>query len=102
MITDKLSGALAYATVFGIAFILLAIIFAVAGNLINFVFSIPGLRLVDAIAGAAFGLAKGLVIIFVIGVIVRYIGILAPEALEETRMLSYIVDNNPIANILGI
>ena len=101
-ITDKLSSALSYAAVFGIAFLLLAIIFAVVGNLINLVFSIPGLRLADGIAGTAFGLLKGLVIVYAIAVIVRYIGLLAPETIEQTVVLNNIVNNNPIANMLGI
>ena len=102
IITDKLSSALAYAVVFGIAFLLLAIIFAVVGNLINLVFSLPGLRLADEIAGTAFGLLKGLVIVYAIAVIVRYIGLLAPETIEQTVVLNNIVNNNPIANMLGI
>jgi len=101
-VTDRLSSALAYAAVFGIAFLLLAIIFAVVGNLINLVFSLPGLRLVDAVAGVAFGLAKGLLIIYAIAAIIRYIGLLAPETLEATTLLNHIVNNNPIANFFGI
>ena len=102
MITDKLSSVLAYVVVFGIAFLLLAIIFAVVGNLINLVFSLPGLRLADEIAGTAFGLLKGMVIVYAIAVIVRYIGLLAPETIEQTVVLNNIVNNNPIANMLGI
>ena len=102
LISDRLSTVLAFVAVFGIAFILLAIIFAVIGNLVGFVFSLPGLRLVDIIAGVLFGLAKGLLIAFTLTVIVRYAGLLAPEILEETSVLKYMVNNNPIANMLGI
>jgi len=102
VITDRLSATFAYVAVFGIAFLLISIIFAVIGNLINLVFSLPGLRMVDMIAGTALGLAKGLLIIFALGVIVRYMGIFAPERLEGTSVLYYIVNNNPIADILGI
>jgi uncharacterized membrane protein required for colicin V production len=101
-LTDRLSSAFAYVAVFGIAFLLVSIAFAVIGNLINVVFSLPGLRLVDMIAGTALGLAKGLLIVFGLAVIVRYIGIFAPERLEGTTVLYYLVNNNPIAGILGI
>ena len=102
LIADKLSSALAYVAVFAIAFILLAIIFAVMGNLIGFVFSLPGLKLLDIIAGVLFGLAKGLIIVFALAVVVRYFGLLAIETLEETSVLNYLVNNNPIAERLGL
>ena len=102
LIADKLSSALAYVAVFAIAFILLAIIFAVMGNLIGFVFSLPGLKLLDIIAGVLFGLAKGLIIVFTLAVVVRYFGLLAIETLEETSILNYLVNNNPIAERLGL
>ena len=102
LISNQLSSALAYVAVFGIAFLLLAIIFAVVGNLIGFVFSLPGLKLVDIIAGAALGTIKGFIIIYAIAVIVRYFGLLAIETFEQTSILSHIANNNPIANMLGI
>ena len=101
-LTDRLSSVLAFVAVFGIAFILLAIAFSVIGNLIGFVLSLPGLALVDSIAGAAFGFAKGLLIVLILATVVRYIGLLAPEIIENTTVLKYIVNNNPIANVIGI
>jgi len=102
LIADKLSSAMAYVAVFAVAFILLAIIFAVIGNLVGFVFSLPGLKLVDIIAGVIFGLAKGLIIVYTLAAIIRYYGLLALSILEETSILNYIVNNNPIADMLGI
>lgn len=102
LIGDKLSSALAFVAVFGIAFLLLAIVFAVIGNLVGFVFSLPGLRLVDAIAGVLLGLAKGLLIVYTIAVIIRYFGLLAPSTIEKTSVLSHLINNNPIADILGL
>jgi uncharacterized membrane protein required for colicin V production len=102
VMTDRLSSSLAYIIVFAIAFILIAIIFSVIGNLLNFTFSLPGLRLLDRISGAVLGLAKGLLITFTIAVIVRYIGLLAPDVVEETFLLNFMVNENPIARTLGI
>jgi len=101
-IADKLSSALAYVAVFGIAFLLLAIIFAVIGNLVGFVFSLPGLKLLDIIAGVIFGVAKGYVIVLAIGVVIRYYGLVALSTLEDTSVLNYFVNRNPIADMLGI
>ena len=101
-ITDKLCHALSFIVVFAIAFILLAIVFTVIGNLIGFVFNLPGLKLVDSIAGVAFGLAKGFLVVFTFATVIRYAGLLAQDMLEETTVLKYLVNNNPIADILGL
>lgn len=102
LIADNLSDKLAYVAVFGVAFVLLAIIFAVIGNLINFVFSLPGLRLVDAIAGTVFGIAKGLIIVLALTAVLRYFGIVAYDTIGSTSVLNYLINNNIIADKLGI
>jgi len=102
LIAEKLTSATSFVAVFGVAFLLIAIIFAVIGNLISFVFTIPGLRLVDIIAGTIFGGFKGLLIVFTIAVVVRYFGLLILPTLENTTILNYLVNNNPIANMLGV
>jgi len=101
-VAGKLSSILAYVAVFGVAFVLVAIIFAVIGNLIGFVFSLPGLKLLDIIAGVAFGFVKGLLIVLVLAAVMRYLGLLALDILEGTTLLNYLVNNNMIADMLGI
>jgi len=102
IIADKLSSVLAFVAVFAIAFILIAIIFTVIGNLIGFVFSLPGLKLLDSIAGVLFGLAKGLIIVFALATIAKYFGLIALDTVEETSVLTYFINNNPIADMLGL
>jgi len=102
LLGDKLSNTLAYVAIFAIAFVLLAIIFAVVGNLIGFVFSLPGLKLLDMLAGIGFGFIKGVIIVLALAAFVRYFGLLAIDTLESTNLLNYLVNNNIIANILGI
>ncbi len=101
-LTDMLCSALAYIAVFAVAFILIAIIFAVIGNIFNLAFSIPGIQSIDKIIGLALGLVKGLLIVLTLAVIVRYFGVFAPETIERTTVLKYILNMNPLANILGI
>jgi len=101
-VADKLTTTLSYVAVFGIAFLLLAIIFAIVGNLIGFVFSLPGLKLIDTISGAVLGFFKGVILVYSVAVIVRYFGILALSTLESTSLLNYLVNKNPIANLLGL
>ena len=102
MITENLSTVFAFAVVFGIAFIVLAIVFTVIGNLVSVALSLPGLKLIDSIAGAALGVVKGLIIVFTLAAIIRYVGLLAPETLEGTAILKYFVNHNLIADLLGI
>jgi len=101
-ISDKLSGSLAYVVIFAICFILLEIIFAVVGNLVNLIFSLPGLHGVDKIAGCVFGLAKGLVFVLVIALAIRYLGLVSSKTVDGTHILKYLINNNPIADMLGI
>jgi hypothetical protein len=81
---------------------LIAIVFAVIGNLVGFVFALPGLRIVDIISGAALGLVKGMIIVLAVTVIIRYFGLVFLPTIEGTTLLRYFVNNNPIANMLGI
>ena len=102
VIADKLSSVLAYVAVFAIAFILVAIIFTVIGNLVGFVFSLPGLKLLDSLSGAAFGLAKGYILVCTLATVVKYFGLIAPDTIAGTSALSYFIINNPIADMLGL
>ena len=102
VITEKLCSTLAFVAVFGIGFILLSIIFAVIGNLVGFVFSLPGLKLVDSITGVLFGVCKGVLIVLALATVVRYFGLLARSTIEETKILQYVVNNNAVANMLGL
>lgn len=102
LIANNLSSTLAYVAVFAVAFLLAVIVFAIIGNLIGFVFSLPGLRLLDGIAGGVFGLAKGLIIVLTLATIIRYFGLLAIDLLESTSVLNHLVNNNIIADILGM
>jgi uncharacterized membrane protein required for colicin V production len=101
-LTVKLCEALAYIAVFGISFILLSIIFAVIGNIINLAFSIPGIEQLDKIIGIFLGLIKGLLIVLALAVIIRYIGLLSADTIRKTVILNYVLNENPIAKLLGI
>ena len=102
VVANRLSGTLSYIAVFAIAFILVAIAFAVIGNLIRVVFALPGLRLVDMIFGAALGFLKGLILIYTLAIVLRYFGLLMLETIEGTSILQHIINNNPLADILGV
>jgi len=102
IIADRLSSAFSYVAVFGIAFLLIAIVFAVVGNLVGLIFALPGLKYVDMIAGTALGLLKGVIIVYTVAVIARYFGLLILSMIEDTTIFRYLINNNPIANMLGV
>ena len=56
----------------------------------------------DLIAGSILGVVKGIILIFTIALIIRYLGLLAQEQVEKTTLLIYLVNNNPIAGMFGL
>ena len=102
IIADRLSSAFSFVAVFGVAFLLIAIVFAVVGNLVGLIFALPGLKYVDLIAGTALGLFKGIILIYTVAVIARYFGLLVLSMIEDTTIFRHLINNNPIADMLGV
>ena len=103
LLVEKLCACAAYILTLLIAFILIAVVFAVVNNLINLSFHMPGFELVNGILGACFGLAQGLVIVFFILWFVRFAGLLlSRETLDSTLVLKKLMELNPLPEILGL
>lgn len=102
-LTQLLCQRAAFVVLFAVAFILIAIVFTVIGNVFDLSFGIPGHENLNHIIGAALGAIRGILIIMVIGCVGRYIGILLPEGvMENTLIFQKIVDLNRIASMLKI
>ena len=102
-LTEYLCSKLAFVLVFAVTFILLAIIFAAIGNVINLAFKLPGLETLNKVLGAVFGFAKGCMILLFIACIFRYLGMVLPDNFtDDTILLKWLIDANPLANIIGI
>jgi|GEM_PF-596037 len=99
-ITAKLSLMLTRIALFAVAFILLAMILAVIGNLITLVFELPGLKMLDQVSGAVVGALRGLLIMLFVAAVLRYFGLVTTGFVEKTTLLEYLVLHNPIANLL--
>ena len=88
LLSAKLCSKLAFAGLAAIAFILIAIVFAVIGNLI---------------IGTLLGIAKGIIIVLALATVFRYTGKIIPDtAVETTKILPHILNNNPVADRLGL
>ena len=102
-IVDLLCSVAAYVLTYAVMFVLLIIIFAVIGNLFNLAFKLPGLELVNGLLGLLLGAAKGIMYCFAIVWLLRFTGLLLPEAtIDETHVLGRMMESCPLVNYLGI
>ena len=102
-LTAQVCARAAFVALFSIAFILIAIIFSVIGNIADLSFGLPGHENLNHITGAALGVIRGLLIILAIGCIGRYLGLLIPAAVtDKTLLYQKLLANNKIAELLNI
>ena len=102
-LAERLSSVIAYVAVFVIAFVLISILFVVLGNILDLVFELPGIELVNRFLGLALGLGKAFCILQFLGFLTRYIGIVIPEkSVAATYFFKYFVEYNYLAAFLGI
>ena len=102
-LTGKLSEKTAFSAVFFVVFILIAIVFAAIGNIVNLSFEIPGAQKVNHAVGAGLAAVNGVVIVLFIACVLRYSGIiLGRKAVDGTLIVKSLVNSNILANIFGI
>ena len=102
-LTALLCDRVTFVALFAIAFALIFIVFSIIGNVLDLSFGLPGLEDLNHITGAALGVIRGLMIITVLAVFVRYTGLFIPkETVSATRILSRLVENNQLATLIGI
>lgn len=102
-LTAQVCARAAYVALFAIAFILIAIIFSVIGNIADLSFGIPGHENLNHVTGAALGVIRGLLIVLAIGCIGRYLGLLVPASVtDKTVLYQKLLETNKIAELLNI
>ena len=102
-LTALLCDRITFVALFAIAFMLIFIVFSVIGNVFDLSFGLPGHENLNHITGAALGVIRGLLIITVLSIFVRYTGLfLSPDTVSATRILSRLVENNQLAALIGI
>jgi membrane protein required for colicin V production len=102
-LTKLVCERISYVCVFMLAFIIMAVVLAIIENAIDIIFTLPGLGLVDTIGGIVFGIVKGILIVLAIAMFLRYTGLLLKDnVVEDSFIISKLLNNNPIANIIGI
>lgn len=102
-LAEQLCGIVAYIGVFIIAFVLISILFAVVGNVLDLVFNLPGIELVNRILGLVLGLSFAFCILQFVGCVARFTGIIiSDETINSTMLFKYFVDNNYLAAFIGL
>lgn len=102
-LTSLICEKLSFIALFIISFALIMILFTAVGNVLDLVFGLPGLENINHILGGILGAAKGIVIVVVICCLCRYLGlIIDKEIVENTWIMSRLMENNFIAHILNI
>ena len=93
---------MSYVAIFIVAFLLIIIILTVIGNLPNLSYKIPGLDLVNDIAGAVLGLATGFLFCVLLVWALKFMGLLLGDALSESGIGGWLLEKNHLLPYLGI
>lgn len=102
-LVEALCSKIAYVLTAIIVFLIIVIVFTVIANIINLAFKLPGLELVNDILGTGFGFLKGLLFVFVIAWVMRYLGFIFKEnVINKTILLEWFMEHNLLATFLGM
>lgn len=92
-----LAEALAYPLLFFLFFLLIMLVWTAASHLLDLAFHFPVLSSINRLGGAAFGLVKGVLIVFLLVWALRSFAMLPlPEELAQTKLLNFFVNTNPL------
>ena len=100
---EKLCSTIAYVLALVVFFILILIVFTVLANIVNLAFKLPGLELINELLGAALGFVKGMIFVFALAWVIRFLGVVLPEEMiDKTLVLGWLIKANPITALFGI
>ena len=100
---QTLCDTVSYVGCFILAFLMIAIILTVLGNLPNLSFKLPGLDLVNDISGAVLGLVTGLLYCIVLVWVLKFMGkIIGSDTLESTKLGAMLLHKDFLLKYLGI
>ncbi len=102
-VTYELCSRVSYVGCFTLAFMMIAIILTVIGNLPNLSYKIPHLDLVNDIVGAVLGLGTGFMYCAVIVWVLKFLGmIIGPDTVADTILGGWLLELDLPARFLGI
>ena len=93
----------AYTVIFTVAFALILIAWKVFSHAVDLVAKLPGLNFLNKTGGAAMGLLKGVLILFLAAWLIQYSGKLIPEeTVQQTHLLKFFMTTNPMTLLQGL
>ena len=96
-----LAETVAYPLIFLVIFLLVLLIWSVVSHLLDLAFRLPVLNTLNRLGGGAFGLLKGVLVVFVLVWLMRCFALLpAQEELAQTTLLRFFANANPLTLFL--
>lgn len=93
---------LCWVLLFIFGFTVVALLLTLLAHFISMLFTLPGLKMVDTIGGLASGLLYGMLILFAIGWMMRFLGLIIPtDLVEGTFFLRFFVTVNPLSAFIS-
>lgn len=100
-VAAALAQSIASAVIFLVAFALLLVVWSLVSRSLDLVARLPGLHFLNKTLGAAVGLLKGCVFLFVAVRLMQYLGHLIPEDLaRQTYLLRFFLTFNPLEALI--
>lgn len=100
-VASSIAGTAAYLIVFLVSFVVILILWTILSHALDLVTRLPGLSTLNKTGGALLGLLKGCAILFLCAWVIRYLGNLFPEeTVQQTKLLKFFLNTNPLALIL--
>lgn len=96
-VAAAIAQSVAYSVIFTMAFALILIAWKVFSHAVDLVAKLPGLNFLNKTGGAAMGLIKGVLILFLAAWLIQYSGKLIPEeTVQQTHLLKFFMTTNPM------
>ncbi len=95
---QAVATSIVYTVVFALSFLLLVILLTLLLHGLDLVARLPGLNLCNQLGGGVIGLAKGVIILYVVIACLRlFSGLITPEVEENTVVLKFFLRFDPFA-----
>ncbi len=95
---QAVATSIVYTVVFALSFLLLVVLLTLLLHGLDLVARLPGLNLCNQLGGGVIGLAKGVIILYVVIACLRlFSGLITPEVEENTVILKFFLRFDPFA-----
>lgn len=100
---ESLVESFIYGLLFILAFVLLLLLLRVLCAAMGLLTKLPGVHGLNTLGGAAFGLAEGILLVFLVVFMLRNLGVsLDTAALQEAHILRIFRENTPISILMSL